>query len=63
MLQFESRWRFESPGPIERDVEAGFLGLINRVCGQANRQNILEHFKSHFSSAASRPHHVSRDAS
>ncbi|CCJ07280.1 Uncharacterized protein BN69_1829 [Methylocystis sp. SC2] len=63
MLFFENEWRFESPGSIERDVEAGFLDLINRICGQGNRQNILEHFKSHFSAAAGRPHHVSSNAS
>ena len=63
MLQFDNRWRFDSPGPIEGDVETGFIDLINRVCGQGHRQTILEHFKSHFAAAAGVPHHVSSDAS
>jgi hypothetical protein len=36
MLQFNNRWRFDSPGPIEGGVASGFLDLINRVCGQGN---------------------------
>jgi hypothetical protein len=42
-------------------VASGFLDLINRVCGQGNRQSILEHFKSYFAGAV--PHHVSSNAS
>ncbi len=63
MLQFDNRWRFDSPGAIEGDVENGFLDFINRVCGQGHRQSILEHFKSHFAAAAGVPHHMSSDAS
>ena len=63
MLQFDSRWRFDSPGPIEPAIEAAFLDLINRICGQGIRKGILEHFKSHFSAAAGVPHHVSSDSS
>lgn len=63
MLQFDNRWRFDSPGPIEPGVETAFLDLINRICGQGNRKGVLEHFKSHFSGAAGVPHHTSSDSS
>ena len=63
MLHFDNRWRFDSPGRIEHDVEVRFLDLINRICAQGNRQNILEHFKSYFSTAAGTPHYVSSNAS
>ncbi|MET4803887.1 hypothetical protein [Bradyrhizobium sp. LB11.1] len=52
MLTFDNRWRFDSPGPIEGDVEAGFLDLINRISGQGQRKAILEHFKARFAAAA-----------
>jgi hypothetical protein len=63
MLQFNNRWHFDSPGPIEGGVASGFLDLINRICGQGHRQSILEHFKSYFAAAAGVPHHVSSNAS
>lgn len=63
MLQFDNRWRFDSPGPIEQGVKANFLDLINRVCTQGNRYSILEHFKSHFCSAAGIPYHRSTSES
>ena len=52
MLQFDGRWRFDSPGPIEAAVQEGFRDLINRVCGQGQRKAILEHFKARFCAAA-----------
>ncbi len=63
MLQFDSRWRFDSPGRIEPEVEAAFLDLINRICGQGSRKALLEHFKSHFAAVAGVPHYVSSDSS
>ena len=63
MLEFEGNWRFESPGPVERKVESAFRQLIDRVCGQGRRKEILEHFKSHFAAAAGVPHHRSSDES
>lgn len=52
MLNFNGAWRFESPGPIPTAVDNDFFDLIGRIATQANRQNILEHFKSYFASAA-----------
>lgn len=52
MLQFDGRWRFDSPGPIEPGVEDAFLDLVNRIAGQASRKSVLEHFKSRFAAAA-----------
>ncbi|MGB7406202.1 MAG: hypothetical protein WA906_10975 [Pacificimonas sp.] len=63
MLQFDSRWRFDSPCRIEPGVDAAFLDLINRICGQSSRKALLEHFKSHFAAAAGVPHHASSDSS
>jgi hypothetical protein len=63
MLRFENQWRFDSPGSIEPAVEAAFLDLISRICGQGQRKAILEHFKSHFAAAAGVPHHASSDSS
>lgn len=63
MLQFDKRWRFDSPGPIAPAVEVAFLELINRICGQGQRKMFLEHFKSYFAAAAGVPHHLSSDSS
>ncbi len=61
MLEFEGKWRFDSPGPIEREVIWGFRELIDRICNQGQRKGILEHFKSHFASAAGTAHYTSSD--
>ena len=63
MLEFEGNWRFESPGPVERQVESAFRQLIDNICGQGRRKGILERFKSHFAAAAGVPHHTSSDES
>jgi hypothetical protein len=63
MLVFDNRWRFDSPGPIERGVVGDFLDLINRISGQGQRKAILEHFKSSFAAAAGNPYHVSSNES
>ena len=52
MLEFEGKWRFDSPGSIEIEVVWAFRELIDTICGQGRRKAILEHFKSHFASAA-----------
>lgn len=31
MLQFDGKWRFDSPGPIEPAAQKGFRDLINRI--------------------------------
>lgn len=62
MLEFDGRWRFDSPGPIGADAVRGFRELIDRICGQAPRKWVLEHFKSHFAAAAGVPHYTSSDA-
>lgn len=61
MLQFEGNWRYDSPGPVEREVIWGFRELIDKICGQGGRKGILEHFKSHFASAAGATYHSSSD--
>ncbi|CAO4132627.1 hypothetical protein [Methylorubrum extorquens] len=63
MLEFDGRWRFDSTGPIDAAAVQGFRGLIDRVCGQAPRKWVLEHFKSHFAAAAGVPYFTSSDAS
>jgi hypothetical protein len=52
MLNFNGAWRFDSPGPIPDGVHNSFFELIGKIATQANRQRILEHFKSYFASAA-----------
>ena len=61
MLQFEGKWRYDSPGPAEREVIWAFRELIDKICGQGWRKGILEHFKSHFASAAGTSYHSSSD--
>ena len=63
MLEFEGKWRYDSPGSIEREAVWAFRELIDRICGQGRRKGILEHFKSHFASAAGVPHDTSSDES
>lgn len=63
MLQFDGRWRFDSPGPIEPAVVGRFRELIDRISGQGYRKAILEHFKSSFAGAGGVPYHASSDAS
>lgn len=53
MLQFDGRWRFDGPRPIQPAVAEGFRDLINRISGQGQRKSILEHFKARFAAAAS----------
>lgn len=63
MLQFDSRWRYDSPGPIEPAVVRGFRELIDRICGQGQRKSVLEHFKSSFVAAAGVAYYASSDES
>ena len=52
MLEFEGKWRYDSPGSVEIKAVWAFRELIDRICSQGSRKGILEHFKSHFASAA-----------
>ena len=61
MLEFEGKWRFDSPGALEPQVETSFRELIDKICGQGMRKGMLEHFKSHFSLAANVPYYPSSD--
>ena len=61
MLEFKGKWRFESPESLEPEVKNTFGELIERICGQGMRKRILEHFKSHFASAARVPYYPSSD--
>ena len=63
MLEFEGKWRYETPGPVEGEVDSAFRQMIDTICGQGNRKGILEHFKSHFATAAGVPHYPSSNES
>jgi hypothetical protein len=52
MLNFDGRWRFESPGPMPIAVLHKFSEFIGRVASQGARWEILEHFKYYFAGAA-----------
>ena len=63
MLEFEGKWRYDSPGSVELEAVLAFRELIDRICSQGSRKGILEHFKSHFASAVGFPHSTSSDES
>ncbi len=63
MLQFDSNWRFESPGQAESTVVEGFRKLIDHICGQGSQKAILEHFKAYFASVTGTLHYPSSDVS
>jgi hypothetical protein len=64
MLNFDPAWRFASPGPIADGVSDDFIVLIKRVAGQhANRQHVIEHYKTYFADAAGRPSYTSTSLS
>ena len=52
MLKFEGNWRFDNPGALQPEMENAFRDLIDKICAQGIRQELLEHFKYHFSSKA-----------
>jgi len=52
MLKFNGAWRFDPPGIISTGVVNEFSDLIGRIATQGDRQDILEHFKAYFASAA-----------
>ena len=56
MLEFDGNWRYESPRAVKPEVDMAFRRLIDRICGQGSRKEILEHFKSHFATAAGEPY-------
>ncbi|PWC93002.1 hypothetical protein [Azospirillum sp. TSO5] len=48
MLQFESGWRFASPGPAPRAVVNAFYSFIEKIASQGDGWGIAERFKSQF---------------
>ncbi|HEY1932475.1 MAG TPA: hypothetical protein VGG99_10720 [Acetobacteraceae bacterium] len=48
MLQFESSWRFTSPGPVQQGVVHAFYGFIEKIASQSDSWRIAELFKSYF---------------
>jgi hypothetical protein len=52
MLDFDSDWRFDSPSSIPEIVIEHFLGFIVRCGGPEQQQNLFEHFKDYFATAA-----------
>ena len=63
MLQFEGKWRYNSPGASAPQLETAFQDLIAKICAQGNRKSILEHFKSYFAPAAGIPYNTSSNES
>jgi hypothetical protein len=52
MLQFESNWRFASPGSAPQGVVNAFYDFIQKIASQGNSWHIAELFKSHFGDAS-----------
>jgi hypothetical protein len=53
MLNFDGRWRFQSPGTISPDViEAVIVTIIGKIGTHARRQEVLETFKRRFAQAS-----------
>jgi hypothetical protein len=64
MLNFDPNWRLMPPGKIAPGVIPEFAVLIKRIAGQfGNRQPVIEHYKSYFADAASRPSYQSSSLS
>src|SRR5258705_6322578 len=60
MLNFNHAWRFASPGEIADGVSDDFLAFIKKVASQhADRQYVIEHYKTYFADAAARPSYKS----
>ena len=60
MLNFDSRWRFTSPGAIGETVSADLFVFIKKVAAQhSNRQHVIEHYKTYFAEAAGHPSYTS----
>jgi hypothetical protein len=63
-LKFNGRWRFEPPANTEYfahteipdDAISEFIDMINKVATQADRWEVLEHFKRHFCRASGTTH-------
>ncbi len=56
MLEFSGEWRYDSPGAMPSGVKDEFHILIEKICAQGSRKQILEHFKRYFASAAGVQH-------
>lgn len=52
MLEFEGKWRFDSPCRIEPEVVWKFRALIDRISPISGSWKTLEHFKRYFAPAA-----------
>ena len=51
MLQFEGKWRYDSPAPAAGELVWEFRRLIDRIGAQGSRKEVFEHFKHHFASS------------
>jgi hypothetical protein len=51
MLEFESSWRFGSPGPAPQGVVHAFRDFIEKIAAQGDSWRIAERFKSYFGGA------------
>ena len=61
MLQFNTAWRYDSPGEISPEVINDFSDIITKL--SRGEQRPLEHFKRYFATAAGMPPSWSSDAS
>jgi hypothetical protein len=51
MLQFNSDWRFDSPGAIPPETYRGLYELIRPLINRDNARMVYEHFKDYFAAA------------
>jgi hypothetical protein len=63
MLNFDGRWRFESPGAVPMAVRHKFSEFVGRIASQGERWDTLEHFKCYFAGAAGFTSHRSSSES
>ena len=59
MLQFNSAWRYDSPGPLPWPAVNALASIIGRLAAQGDRKRTLEHFKPFFASVSGETANVS----
>ena len=63
MLKLNGAWRFHPPATLDHLVVNEFSSLIGKIAAQGNVQDVLEHFKYYFATAAGTTSSRSSDAS
>lgn len=54
MLQFDSNWRFISPGPLPPPVVHAFYDFIDKIASQSDAWSVVERFKERFTGGIGR---------